>query len=295
MTQALTQPFPAAPTDTLDRADLIVALGCEPARDWKTLSEPQVQARAEESSKRYFELQQAQRDALSPKKLTTAFLPILVIKQCLGVAERLEPHVPAMKTMPGVKPERLTVRELALGLWHADTMLNYATQSVSDERLLADEGKPLRESIFKWGDAMVMWEVFTEEEFKKLVKGTSRDDLATDLKFIGDRCVEHWDKLDERVTFTLADAKRAQVVGTRLLTALAARGKPGTGGIERMKDEHRRAFTLLARSIDEFRCGLAWLHRDDEEFDLDAVCPSIHSVRRNATPKPAAKAPVDAT
>lgn len=300
MTQAMTQPLVPPPTETLDREELIVALGCEPARDWQKLPEAQVQAQAEDSGKRYFEMQQGERDALSPTELTSPFLTVSVIKHALSIAPGLVPFVDEMKTLPGVRLERLNVRERALSFWHADTRLTYTEKGMSAERLLVDEGKPLRQSIFKWGQAMVEWEVFTEAEWKKLTRGTSHEDLAEDLAFIGERCVERWAKLDTRVKFTRADAERARVIGNELISAratqAAAAAQPGAITATQAKNEHRRAFTLLAQSLEEFRKGLTWLRRDERDFDLDAVCPSMHAVRKKPTSKPKTveKAPADA-
>lgn len=299
MTLAMAAPEAVVPTDTLDRNDLITALGCEPERDWQQVAEAQVQSQAEDSGKRYFELQQGERDALSADELTTPFLTIPVIKHALKVGKRLGPYVDEMKALSGVRPERLLVRERALSLWYADTRLNYAEKSLSLERQLADEGKPLRERLFTWGQALVEWKVLTAAEWKKLAKGAGHDDLAEDLVFIGERCVAQWAKLDTRVTFTLADAERARVVGNGLMSARAtqaiAAAGPGSVTLTDAKNEHRRAFTLLNQSLSEYRAGLSWLKRDDRGFDVDEVCPSIYAVRRNSTPKRVEKAPDEAS
>lgn len=281
-------------TDALDRDDLIVAIECETKVSLATLDAAQLESQASETAARHFERQKPQRDALADNLIVTPFLPLPVVKHCLNVATRLAPYVDEMRNASSVVFERLELRERALSFWHADSRLAFATDNVSLERRLVDEGKPLRDAMLNdWGGAMVLWEVMTEKELQAVKKGQGHDDLAVDLAFLGKRCVDEWKKLDGRVTFTLADAKRALVVGTQLMEARAkpenAAAKDGELTAAEARNDHRRAFTLLMQSINEYRTGLAWLRRDDRDFDLDAVVPTPYSVRRPNKPKAAPK------
>lgn len=277
-------------TEALDREDFIAAIECEAKTKLDTLDTKEVRAQAEETAAGYFERQASERAALSGAALATPFLSIAVVKHCLSVAVRVAPFVEELRGLTGVRPERLALRERALAFWHADTRLPYASGSVTLERSLVDEGKPLRDTMLHdWGRAMVLWNVLTAEELAALKSGQGHDDLAQDLKFLGERCVREWGKLKGHVNFTIEDARRALQIGTALMEARATpsfvEAGEGNFSVVDAKDDHKRAFTLLLQSLDEYRLGLMWLRRDDRAFDVDSTVPSAYIVRRSSTPK----------
>lgn len=286
----------ALPTiDVLGRQDFIAAIRCEAKTNVETLSASEVQAQAEDTAGRHFERLSPVRDTLAADRLATPFLPVAVVKHCLGVAERVVSYVDEMLQLPGVRPERLLLRERTLAFWHADSRLTYATDNVPLERSLIDEGKPLRDAMLQdWGAPMVLWGVLTQQELSTLKNGKGHDDLANDLVFLGERCVQRWAKLDGRVLFTLEDARRALSVGNQLMVARAVPDvvppADGEQSVTKAREDHRRAFTLVLESINEYRKGLAWLRRDDPGFDVDKVVPSPYTIRRAPVAKPAQKA-----
>lgn len=245
------------------------------------------QARTE--AVRHYEEQKAERAALPADRLATPFLVTQVVKFALRHSGILQPFVPEVLVLTGVKPERLRLGERAFALWHADMQLKYVEKGEAQERVLDAEGRPLRDRILgEWGQPMVSWKVLTKAELAELKVGRDRDDLASDLVFIGRRVVSKWDDLKTRVTFPLSDATRAIAVGEALLRARSQGASHP--GFEAVVDDHRRAFTLVVESIDEFRSGLGWTRRDERGFKVDEVCPSPYSVRYPIKPKSKAKA-----
>lgn len=241
---------------------------------------------------RYFEQQKGERAAVPADRLATPFLVVAVVKFALRQSKSLQPFMEELLGLTGVKPERLRLRERAFALWHIDMQLQHAEKGEVLERQLDAEGRPLRDRILgEWGQPMVNWNVLTREELASLKVGRDRDDLASDLVFIGRRVVARWEDLKNRVTFPLSDATRAVAVGEALLEARAQGASHP--GFDALADDHRRAFTLLVESVEEYRSGLGWTRRDERGFKVDEVCPSIYTVRMQVKPKPKAAKPTE--
>lgn len=237
-----------------------------------------------------------ERAALKSSQLVTAFNPSKVALVYLGRADKLEAFKAAL-IAAGARPERLKLRDRALALWHADLELAFAERGPNAAALLVTACRQGRDLIIEpWGGALVQWGVLTEAERVEARSGRTHDEIAKDVVFLASRVIERWSLIEGKVTFEQSDAQQLLLDGEALMYALARKGV--VPAIDPARDNVKRAFTLLVESVqNELRPGLTWIHRDDPTFQLDAVCPSVYSLRggasrkTTATPTPAPSEP----
>lgn len=152
----------------------------------------------------------------------------------------------------------------ALAAFYAHVVSLSGDEADGEYATLVDEATALRRALLVAAEALAHRDLLNSSTVARIRSGQGRVDLAGDLVSLSDLFRDAWPAVETKTAVTRAEVDRAASLASLLMAALGARSaKKREPSV--VKDQRRRAFTLLARAYDQCRRAvsyLRWSHRD---------------------------------
>jgi len=235
-----------------------------------------------------FEATRRRREALTERDL----LPINVdvhaaASIALGAIGRVQTFAAALAMLPGATEAYDDLARCAQAADYANALWLTSSNAPDGLQPLVAEAQQLRARAFAVLELGVAFGITNVSFTESLRGGTAYADLSADLFAAENELRTKWLQY-ERAFITAADLVAMRQVATKL-NEVVSNKQFGSPERTRATLDRQRAFTVLARTYDQVRRGMAWIRWD--EGDLDQLMPSLWTRpgggRRGSTDLPA--------
>jgi hypothetical protein len=232
----------------------------------------------ETSLQEAYELVAPELDGLAPSEVQIINLDIpSSVAMVLGVLERLRAQREALATLPGFDLERFDKLETyAQALTYAQRLHLIATQPADQLPAFQVEASTIRELLYKDASVAVARGWIAPESLNDLKGANGYKNTASDIQILVGVLQVNAAKIQGRMGATEAELEYAEKLAFHLLRSYGVK-KNGTEGPAETADRRQRAFTLLFRTYDEARQGIAYIRR--AFGDADRLAPSLFTAR----------------
>ena len=212
-----------------------------------------------------------------------------------GAAALLAERARIAKELPTVDYVRIAeLPALALAVAFAASQVNRTQQANAALARDLAEAHPLRRKLLSSATALAEAGVLPAADVAKIQKGQGHIDAATDLVALAALFSKNAKAVAGKSPVSAADVKRADALGSALLTTLkpATAKKTGASPGAEAADARDRLWTLLVERHDQARRAGAWLFG---EHALDAKVPALLAHANRPKQKQATTTPAGAT
>lgn len=202
--------------------------------------------------------------------------------------------LPALRAMRPIVAEDLpsfplgaidNLETYALAAFYAHLLFLPGPETKSAHASLVEEAQKLRRALLVAAEALAHRDLLDPSQVAQIRSGQGHIDTAGDLVALATLFTNNWDQIENKTAVSPAEIERAALLGPELLIALGARGSAADASPSRIKDQRRRAFTLLVRAYDQCRRVVSYLRWS--EGDFGKIVPSLFA-SRSTSRKPAA-------
>lgn len=180
----------------------------------------------------------------------------------------------------------------ALAAFYAH-LLSLPAEAKSVHAPLIEEATKLRRTLLVAAEALADRDLLAPAQVAQIRSGQGHIDTAGDLVALATLFTNDWHKLKTKTAITRAEVERAATLGPELLAALGVREHAGGKSPSQIKEQRRRAFTLLVRAYDQCRRAVTFLRWS--EGDTRKIVPSLFASRSKSRRPDAGPPPPDAS
>ena len=145
-------------------------------------------------------------------------------------------------------------------------------------RALLEEAIKTREDMLLQAELLARFGYVSEARTAAIRAGAGHVDLGNDLEELGVLFGDILDKVKGLVLVTPAMVKHALELGQKLHVALGVKRVGAAASVNEPQRTRQRAYTLLVRSYDECRRGIAYLRA--RHGDAETITPSLYVKQR---------------
>ncbi len=210
----------------------------------------------------------------------------VAISIVLGALGKIEPLIPAVSKLPGIKHARVTALEdYARAAGEASVRFDVATEPPAGIVGLNEAAIALREKFRVSAQSLVNAELLPEDKVAMFQGLTGYRNVAYELAGWANVLQEYWSAIQGKTTVTLEDLGQAKLVAEELVQAAGERDQQ-PAAVSSAARIRQQAMTLLAGSYDETRRGILYLRW--AEGDADTIAPSfyIRGHKQDVAPTP---------
>lgn len=223
---------------------------------------------------------EAEADALPKEKLVYLNVDIQsATATVLGCIEKLKPfRERIVKALPEFELGYFdNLETYARAAAYANAHL--AATSVADEPIqeISDELVKLREILVADATALAKRKRLDPRRLEELRGAVGYKNIAFDAILLTSLLRDHWSEISGKCDVDTADLERAELLASRLHTAVGVREQAPQVASE-AADKRQRAFSLFANAYDEVRCAISYFRW--HEGDLEKIAPSIYGGRK---------------
>jgi len=194
-----------------------------------------------------------------------------------------------VKTLPTFPLEAIDKLETyALAAYYAHIVSLSGDEADNEYAALVEEATALRRTLLVAAEALAHRGLLDSSAVARIRSGQGHLDLAGDLVALADSFRDAWPAVGTKTAITRAEVDRAASLASLLMAAIGARSsKKREPSI--VKDQRRRAYTLLARAYDECRRAvsyLRWSHGDAGTIVPAFAGPRSKRKKRSASAQP---------
>lgn len=147
-------------------------------------------------------------------------------------------------------------------LWHADIMLQQATDPNGTLAMLIDETKPLHQKMSKASAYLWFDDVDLAAVVASIREGSGYMDQADDLARYAALFTENWVAADGNCNVTLQDIEAARDFSARLIDAMTT---TEVSSVAELRDLRNRAGEYMRQAVDDIKDAAQYVFRHDEE------------------------------
>jgi hypothetical protein len=197
----------------------------------------------------------------------------------LGAADRIDAFIPALEKLPDIDMALIRkVRVYATAARHAHLLALAPEEADPQMPALLEEATTTREDMLLQAELLARFGYVSEARTAAIRAGAGHVDLGNDLEELGVLFADVLDKVKGLVLVTPAMVKRALELGQKLHVALGVKRVGAAASVNEPQRTRQRAYTLLVRSYDECRRGIAYLRA--RHGDAETITPSLYVKQR---------------
>ena len=168
------------------------------------------------------------------------------------------------------------LRDYALALGHTHAECSLAEQAVLGIPALNEKLTRKRDIFLNIARTLVLWGLLDAERFAQIKGAIGYKVVAFELTALSSLFRQEWAVIGARSGLQLADLDEADMLGTRMVTAVGVRddGSPASSEAGQMR---QRAFTLFKRAYNDAYRAISYVR--SEQGDVDAILPPIYPGR----------------
>lgn len=168
------------------------------------------------------------------------------------------------------------LKNYALAMGHAHAECALADQANLGLPALNEKVTRMRDIFLSIARTLVLWGLLDAERFASIRGASGYKVVAFELTSLSSLFRQEWAVIGPRSGLQLADLEEADLLGTRMVAAVGARGDGSTTDSQ-AGQMRLRAFTLFKRAYKDAHRALSYVRA--EQGDVDAILPPIYPGR----------------